>query len=130
MILTPENFIFFVIRHYDNPGCLSKKELKLDLDRVKFLKRLFRRYLRKKTIDSLKVRLALNHIIILYNVFPGEAATKILFYKLEKELWCILKPFLIFLDRLPDRISGVYPKDIITTGIRMDNKIIDELRKI
>ena len=128
--LNEDSFLLFAIKHYDNPGCLSKKEFKNDLDRIKFVKRLFRRYLRKNDIDALRVRLALNHIVILYNVFPGEAATKILFYKLEKELWTILKPFLIFLERLPDKILGASSKPIITSNIKMDNRIIEELRKI
>lgn len=129
MLLTDENFILFAVKSYQNPGCLSKKEFKSDLDRIKFVKRLFRRYIRKNDIDALRVRLVLNHIIILYNVF-SESTTKILFYKLEKELWPVLKPFLVFLERLPERISGVTEKDLVTSAIKMDTRIVAELRTI
>ncbi len=129
MTLNDDSFLLFAIKNYANPGCLSKKEFKSDLDRIKYVKRLFRRYVRKNDIDALRIRLLLNHIIILYNVFP-EVATKILFYKLEKDLWPILKPFLVFLERLPEKLSGITQKDIITSSIRMDKKIVLELRKL
>lgn len=130
MILNEDTILIYALKNYENKGCISKKEFKQDFDRIKYVKRLFRRYLRKINIDSLQVRLALNHIIILYNVFPGESATNILFYKLERELWPILKPFLVFLERLPDKISGVFEKELLTSNIKMDKKIIAELRKI
>ena len=37
----------------------------------------------------------------LYNVF-GDATTPLLFYKLDKDLWNILKTFVIYLERLPE----------------------------
>ena len=46
----------------------------------------------------------LNHFIILYNVF-GEATTALLFYKIDKELWGVLKTFIVYLGRVPE-----YPK--------------------
>ena len=129
MTLNTENFLLFAIKNYDNPGCLSKKEFKADLDRIKFVKRLFRRYIRKNDVEALRVRLVLNHLITIYNVF-GPSATKILFFKLEKELWKCLKPFLLFMHRLPDRVSNITEKDILTVNITMDKKIVEELRKI
>ena len=46
-------------------------------------------------------RQVMNHFIILYNVF-GDATTPLLFYKLDKDLWSILKTFVIYLERLPE----------------------------
>ena len=63
----------------------------------RFGKRLFKRYLRG---GSLRTHLVINHLIILFNVF-GEATTPLLFFKLEREYWCILKTFLIFLNKYP-----------------------------
>lgn len=127
--LNNDNFLLYCAKYYDNPGCFSKKEFKADIDRIKFVKRLFRRYIRKNDVESLRVRLVLNHLITIYNVF-GPNATKILFFKLEKELWKCLKPFLLFLHRLPDRVTGASEKDIVTVDIIMDKKIVTELRKI
>ncbi len=48
------------------------------------------------------MRLIINHIIILANVFGVEAATTLLFFKIEKNHWSILKTFLIFLHYMPE----------------------------
>ena len=63
------------------------------------LKRLFRKY---DTSKDLKMRLIINHIIVLANVFGVDAATTLLFFKIEKSHWPILKAFLIFLRYMPE----------------------------
>ena len=97
-ILTPETIDIFALRHYDNKGA-SKEEFEDDMKRFKYLKRLFRKY---DTSKELKMRLIINHIIILANVFGVEAATTLLFFKIEKNHWSILKTFLIFLHHMPE----------------------------
>src|SRR5210317_1486661 len=99
--LNDKNFLLFAIQNYDNPQAVSKDDFDKDLNHFKYVKRLLKKY--KKT-GELKTHLLLNHFIIIYNVF-GEAATPMLFYKIEPELWSILKSFIIFLNRLPE-----YPK--------------------
>ena len=44
---------------------------------------------------SLKSHLLLNHFICLYNVFD-DAATPLLFYKIDQDLWSVLKTFYFF----------------------------------
>jgi hypothetical protein len=44
--------------------------------------------------------LLLNHIIIVYNVFEIHAATRMLFHRVDEDLWPALKTFLIFLNYL------------------------------
>ena len=97
-ILTSETIDIFAQRHYDNRGA-SKEEFEDDMKRFKYLKRLFRKY---DTSKDLKMRLIINHIIILANVFGVEAATTLLFFKIEKNHWSILKSFLIFLHYMPE----------------------------
>ena len=97
--LTPENINMFAIKHYSNPSCVDEKEFLDDMKRFKYLKRLFRKY---DTSKDLKMRLIINHIIILANVFGVEAATTLLFFKIEKNHWSILKTFLIFLHHMPE----------------------------
>ena len=97
--LTPENINMFAIKHYSNPSCVDEKEFLDDMKRFKYLKRLFRKY---DTSKELKMRLIINHIIILANVFGVEAATTLLFFKIEKNHWSILKTFLIFLHYMPE----------------------------
>ena len=97
--LTPENINMFAIKHYDNPLCVDEKEFLDDMKRFKYLKRLFRKY---ETSKDLKMRLVINHIIILANVFGVDAATTLLFFKIEKNHWPILKTFLVFLGYMPE----------------------------
>ena len=97
--LTPENINMFAMKHYNNPSCVDEQEFLDDMKRFKYLKRLFRKY---DTSKDLKMRLIINHIIILANVFGVEAATTLLFFKIEKNHWSILKSFLIFLHYMPE----------------------------
>ena len=95
--LNAENYILFAMKHYENPHSCTREDFDEDVKRFKYLKRLLKRYLRG---GSLRTHLVINHLIILYNVF-GEAATPLLFFKLEREYWCILKTFLLFLNKYP-----------------------------
>ena len=97
-ILTPETIDIFALRHYDNRGA-SKEEFEDDMKRFKYLKRLFRKY---DTSKEFKDRLIINHIIILANVFGIDAATTLLFFKIDKEHWSLLKTILIFLNYMPE----------------------------
>ena len=97
--LTPENITMFAMKHYDNPSCVDEQEFLDDMKRFKYLKRLFRKY---DTSKDLKMRLIINHIIVLANVFGVDAATSLLFFKIEQEHWPILKTFLVFLHYMPE----------------------------
>jgi hypothetical protein len=126
MILNDSNFVLYAAKHYDNPSCLSMDEFHDDLNRFKYIKRLFTKY---KANGELKERLVMNHIIVLYNLF-GEAATRMLFLKLEGQ-WQYLKPFLISVNRLPETVSEVGKHKVIhCADIPMDLSIVELLRKI
>jgi|TARA_R100000008_G_scaffold86550_1_gene80119 hypothetical protein len=96
--LTEENFLLFAIKNYENPQAVTKEDFDKDLNHFKYIKRLLRKY---KMTGELKSHLLINHFIILYNIF-GDAATPMLFYKIEKDLWSLMKTFILFLNRLPD----------------------------
>ena len=125
--LDESNFILFAAKHYDNPQCYDTDEFYDDLKRFKYLKRLFGKY---DDTGEIRERLAINHIIILYNVF-GLAATRMLFFKLEG-YYHILKPFLVLLGYMPDKIPNIGPNNvtIYNCDIPLDQYIIDVLRKI
>jgi len=97
--LTPENINMFAMKHYDSISCVDEQEFLDDMKRFKYLKRLFRKY---DTSKDLKMRLIINHIIILANMFGVEASTSLLFFKIEREHWSILKSFLVFLHYMPE----------------------------
>ena len=125
--LTEENFLMFAMREYNNMQCTDIEEFYDDLKKIKYIKRLFNIY---KNDGQLKERLILNHLITWYNVFPVQAGTRILFYKIEEQFWPILKTFLIFLDRMPDKIESIRGKEIKSTDIKLDDGIITKLRTI
>ena len=121
--LTENNFLLFAMHHYDNPQCHSVVEFEEDMKRFLYLKKLFTRYSQN---GELRERLILNHIIVLYNIF-GEAATTMLFYKLEEKYWRSLVTFLVYLDRMPEEISQY---GIRLSEIELDETVIKALRKI
>lgn len=125
--LTDKNFIMYAMKHYDNPHCIDVAEFYDDLKRVNYIKRLFNRYLNG---GELKERLILNHLIVLYNVFPVHVATNILFYKIERDCWPQLKTFLVYLSYMPEKLTFLESCEIITTDIPLDDQVVSALRKI
>ncbi len=121
------NFILFAAQSYDNPQCMDETEFFDDLKRFKYLKRLFNKY---KENGELKERLVLNHLTILYNLFD-KGATRMLFFKLRNYL-DILIPFLVILDRLPDRVDGIgiQGRIVFTKDVDVDPYVVDLLRSI
>jgi hypothetical protein len=99
--LNESNYLIFAIKFYDNPQAVTKEDFDEDLKRIRYIKKLLRKY---KKDGVLKSHLLLNHLIVLFNVF-NDAAIPLLFYNLEKDLWPSLKSFLLFLNRIPE-----YPK--------------------
>ena len=125
--LNDDTFLMYAMREYNNMQCTDIEEFYDDLKKIKYIKRLFNSY---RNNGQLKERLILNHLIIFYNVFTVEAGTRILFYKIEKDFWSILKTFLIYLDRMPDKIDSIRGEIIRTSDIQLDDGIITRLRTI
>ena len=125
--LNEKNYLHFAMKYYDNRQCTSVEEFNEDLNKIKYVKRLFNRFLET---GELRTNLILNHLIVIYNVFENEAATRMLFFRVEKKFHSILKPFLIFLNRLPEKIKGIDGEDIKTSHIPLNETTIKELRKI
>lgn len=124
--LNEQNFMLYAAHYYDNVNCIDSSEFEDDLNRIKYIKKLFKKY---KETGELRERLILNHLTVLYNVFYHEACTKMLFLRL-KEYLHYLKPFLLFLNYWPDMIKHANNVIDFTSKITMDQKIIDTLRKI
>lgn len=118
--LNEDNFLLFAIKNYENPQAITKEDFEKDLNHFRYIKRLLKRY---KSSGELKVHLLINHFIILYNIF-GEAATPMLFHKIEKNMWSSVKTFVVFLNRLPD-----YPRTYIH-DIELDEVCLTELQRI
>jgi len=122
------NFGVFAAKYYDNPDCLDVLEFQDDLNRIKYLKRLFKKY---HDTGVLKERLIINHLVVLYNVFEHEAATRMLCFKLINYL-PYLKPFLVFLNYWPQQVEGLGAEDLVIRSeeVESDENIVVTLRKI
>ena len=118
--LNESNFQLFAIKNYENPQAVTEADFNKDLNHFKYIKRLLKRY---RYTGELNSHLNLNHFIVLYNIW-GEAATPMLFFKIEKELWPVMKTFVIFLNKLPD-----YPRCYIH-DVEVDKFCLDELYSI
>jgi len=124
--LTDENVMLYAVKAYEKPNCILS-EFEEDVKRFNYLKRLFSRY---RKLGELRTQLVLNHLIVLYNVFGPEAATRLLFYKMSENDYSVLKTYLLFISFMPDIIRGIKGKDIISSEISVDMTIANELRKI
>lgn len=118
--LNGDNYLLFAIKFYDNPHAVTRDDFEDDLKKIKYVKRLLRRYINTNT---LKTHLILNHLTVLFNVF-GDAAVPLLFYNLEQDLWSSIKSFLVFLNKLPE-----FPKSMVDE-IALDQYCLDQLETI
>lgn len=126
--LNEDNFIMYAIKHYDNPGCKGITEFQDDLKKFRYLKRLFKKYTAGK---GLKEKLIVNHLVIVYNLFGVEAATKMLFFKIERKHWSQLKTFLVYLNYMP--VGAVISSQGITLQgyeIPLDEKVTNALKSL
>ena len=123
-----DNFVLYAARYYDPSQCHDTEEFYEDLNRFKYIKKLLTRYIET---GELKERLILNHLIVLNNVFGTIHLTKMVYIKMQDQMKYI-KPFLVLLDIMPDRITGITKNKItvMTDEIPMDTNIVSILRKI
>jgi hypothetical protein len=124
--LNDDNLLMYAIKCYDTPNCVMS-EFHEDYSRIYLLKKLFTKYL---NANELNVRLILNHIVIVYNVFGSEGATRLMFFHLKEEHYSLLKPFLILLNFMPDVIYGIDGKDILSADIPLEEEIVKCLRAL
>jgi len=124
--LTDDNFLIYAMKSYNTPNCIMS-EFEGDLKRIKYIKRLIRKY---KNTSDLKERLILNHIIVLSNVFGTEACVRMLFFRFDSKDYHILKTFLMFLNYLPKVVIGINGSNIYTSDIGIDLVVAKRLRSI
>ena len=95
--ITRDNGLLFAQQNYSNPTLETNVEFLEDIKRFKYLKRLFRKY---KTTGEVKIRLIINHIVVLQNVFGADVAITLLLFKIDREYWSVLKTVLSYLKLL------------------------------
>src|SRR6185503_8326386 len=123
-ILNDDNFTLYCAMNYKNPSCTGMEEFQADVRRIKYIKKLCTRFL---STGDLKERLILNHIIILGNMFDPVPLNRILFLKMEQQ-FPMIKPFLLGLNILQDRIVNVREERIVNTEIiPMDQNVVNAI---
>ena len=123
-VLNEKNFMLFAAKYYDNTNCVDILEFHDDLNRIKYLKRLFKKY---NDTGEIKIQLVLNHLTVIYNVFYPVAATRMLVLKLKEHL-SYLKPFLVYINHWPERIN-ISNEVVRDSEISLDRKIVNLLRE-
>lgn len=124
--LNEQNYLLYAAKVYEKPNAVMS-EFEEDLNRTLYIKRLLTKYYAS---GILKDRLVMNHLVILLNVFGVEATARILFFKLDSKDLAVIKPFMIYLNSMPDVVYGIDGKDVVTSDIKLDKGAIECLRKI
>ena len=99
--LNNATFDLYAAKHYTNRQCLSAQDFYDDVAKFKYVVRLLRRY---RDTGKIQERLLLNHIITIYNVFEIAAANRMIFHRVDIDLWPALKTFLVYLNYLPENL--------------------------
>ena len=116
--ITKDNWLLYAQQNYDNPTLEKEVEFFDDIKRFKYLKRLFRKY---DITGDIKIRLVLNHLIVLQNVFGSEVAITLLLFKIDERYWKILKTCL-------DYLGYLYPHEL--QEFEKDNQIEEMLKEL
>ena len=116
--ITNKNWLLYALQNYDNPTLEKQEEFNDDIKRFKYLKRLFRKY---ETTGEIKIRLILNHIILLNNVFGADACMTLLLFKIDKVYWPILKSVL-------NNLEYLYPHEL--NNVQVDENIEKLLKEL
>jgi hypothetical protein len=123
--LNDSNVLLYAVKCYDKPNCI-KSEFDEDYKKFRYIKRLLHRY---RLTDEIKERLLLNHLILCQNVFGIEASTRILFLRCNEKDYSALKTFLLYTSAMPNIVRGIDGRDIISSDIPVDLRLVEVLRK-
>jgi hypothetical protein len=125
--LNDDNFYIYAAKFYDRPNII-KNEFDDDLHRIKYVKRLLRKY---RQTGEIKERLVLNHVIILSNCFGVAPTVNMLFLKVDQEDYPVLKTLLIFLKYMPNHLTITFNKyHVRQQEIPVDLELANKLRNI
>ena len=119
-MIDDDNFFQYALKNYNNPQCKTIDEFNEDLCKFKHIKKIIHR-------DEINTKLLLNHIIVILNVFEVDAGVKMLFYKINKDRWCVLKTILTYLNYMPASIQEL---GVIDSNIAISQEILDELKDL
>ena len=123
MIIDASNFINVAMHSYDNPQCKTIEQFEEDIFKFSILKK----YLKNDDVDLDKVKLTLNLIVSLFNIFETESCIEMMFYKVREEHWFKLKTYLVYMNRMPDALNNGLTQN---SEIGICHSTATQLRKI
>ena len=97
MIRSHTEFLQIAFKAYDNPKIISLSEFEADIKRFSYLNVIAGRYLEDN--DELKLRLAVNHAVIIYNCF-GTITPDLIKYKTAPENCKVVETVMYFLKMI------------------------------
>lgn len=119
-----ENFLLYAMGQYTNPQCEGMTEFEEDLSRIKYVKRLLKKYHRTGKVRPI---LLLNHLTILGNVFTPMGAARMLFFKLDSNIHPSLKTALLYLNYIGE---GMILDEMVLDEIPMDGRLAAALMSL
>lgn len=119
-----ENFLLYAMGQYTNPQCEGMTEFEEDLSRIKYVKRLLKKYHRTGEVRPI---LLLNHLTILGNVFTPMGSARMLFFKLDAAQYPALKTVLLYLNYIGE---GMILDETAIDSISMDGRLAEVLRRL
>jgi hypothetical protein len=122
--LDKNNVLAYAQACYCNPNA---SEFADDYSKVRYVIRLLKRSYTEKDIQE---HLILNHLIMLSNVFGPECAVRLLFARLDPDLWSLLKTFLVFMGIMPDVVPGICGRDVLSPEILINLPLATTLKTI
>ncbi len=122
-MIDSNNFIQVALRSYNNIQCKTIEQFEEDLGKFSLVKKL----LNNNKFDREYIQLCLNTIMSILNVFDNVMVIEMLFFKVRKENWDKLKSYLIFLNRMPEKIEF---SNTNNSDIKICQEIAKELRMI
>lgn len=94
--------------HYDYSQIVDDAEFIEDIQRITYIKRLFRRYLKNEELNE---RIILNHLITMNNMFDTAFLVDMLFFKCEAVFHPVLKTFLLYMGLMRPEDRSDIPVD-------------------
>jgi hypothetical protein len=89
--LNTDTYREFALYYYDKNKFLIESEFESDFHQIICLKKTIQK-------DPYNIRPILNYLIKLFNVFQNDGCVQLLFFKIDRSCWGVLKTYLIFLN--------------------------------
>lgn len=99
--LTGDNFLMYAVKNYENPLCTSSDEFKKDMKHFMYISKFLSKQLAS---EAPKLRLLVNHIVILRNLFGNRPLNRMVFFYYPARYHPVLKAVLEFVGSLQEAV--------------------------